>query len=338
MPAPSPAGPAPDRPRPRRAPAAGAVGAARVRRIRRAVLGWYERCGADVPWRPAPGRPGDPYAALVAAVCAQQTPMARVLPLYRRWMEALPTLADAASASRAEVLALWGDAGYPRRAVAIREAARAARARGGELPREEAELRALPGVGPFTAAIVRCFGYGEEVAAVDVNVARVLGRAVLGELDPTPPRRRAAIEELARRLLPPGDAGRWNPALMDLGAYACRARPRCDRCPLARLCSARPRFAAGERPPRRRRQPAYEGSDRQWRGRILRILRERARGAGSVAVDELLAHVAGSAGERDRAGALLDALAREGLAWRAAGRCGLGEAPGAAAADPAPER
>ena len=121
---------------------------------------------------------------------------------------------------------------------------------GGELPREEAALRALPGVGPFTAAVVRCFGHGEEVAAVDVNVARVLGRAVLGELDPTPAGRRAAIEDVARRMLPPGDARRWNPALMDLGAFACRSRPRCDRCPLERLCAARPRFARGEKAPR----------------------------------------------------------------------------------------
>ncbi len=314
------------------------VDAARVRRIRRAVLDWYERHGTDVPWRPQPGRPGDPYAALVAAVCAQQTPMARVLPLYRRWMEALPTLADAASASRAEVLALWGDAGYPRRALAIREAARAARARGGELPREEAALRALPGVGPFTAAVVRCFGHGEEVAAVDVNVARVLGRAVLGELDPTPAGRRAAIEDVARRMLPPGDARRWNPALMDLGAFACRSRPRCDRCPLERLCAARPRFARGEKAPRPRRQPAYEGSDRQWRGRILRILREEAAEGGSVGVEELLARVAEGRGGQERARRLLGALEREGLAWRAGNRCGLGEPPGAATGGPAAER
>ena len=293
------------------------------------MLAWYEEHGAEVPWRPRPGRPGDPYAALVAAVCAQQTPMSRVLPLYRRWMEALPTLAAAAAASRGEVLALWGDAGYPRRAVALREAARAALAGGGELPREERSLLALPGVGPFTAAIVRCFGYGEQVAAVDVNVTRVLGRAVWGELEPVRSAPRAEVERLAAALLPAGDAARWNPALMDLGAAACRARPRCGSCPLAGLCRARPRFARGERAQPPRRQPRYAGSDRQWRGRILRLLRGAAGpgGAGSVDVDSLLDGLAAAPGGRLRAGRLLDALVREGLVWRSGGRCGLGDAP-----------
>jgi A/G-specific adenine glycosylase len=313
----------------RAAPSAG-----RVRRIRRALLAWYAEHGADVPWRPAEGRPGDPYAALVAAVCAQQTPMARVLPLYERWMAALPTLADAARASRAEALRLWGDAGYPRRAVAIREAARlVVREHGGELPREEAVLLALPGVGPFTAAIVRCFGYGEQVAAVDVNVVRVLGRAVLGELEPVASLPAACAEALAERMLPPGEAERWNPALMDLGAMVCRARPRCNACPLARLCAARAGIARGERAAAPRRQAPYEGSDRQWRGRILRALREHAAGAEvddarpSLAVRTLVTRLAATLEERARVRRLLLALAAEGLAWRGGGRCGLGEAP-----------
>ncbi len=305
-------------------------------RVWRALLAWYAEHGADVPWRPSEGRPGDPYAALVAAVCAQQTPMARVLPLYERWMAALPTLADAARASRAEALRLWGDAGYPRRAVAIREAARlVVRDHGGALPREEAALLALPGVGPFTAAIVRCFGHGEQVAAVDVNVVRVLGRAVLGELEPVASLSGARAQELAKRMLPPGEAERWNPALMDLGATVCRARPRCDACPLARLCAARPRIARGERAAVPRRQPPYEGSDRQWRGRILRALRQHAASAEQagarqpMAVRTLVARLAATVEERARVRRLLDALAAEGLAWRSGARCGLGEAPSA---------
>ena len=299
------------------------------------MLAWYEQNGAEVPWRPGPGRPGDPYAALVAAVCAQQTPMSRALPLYRRWMEALPTLAAAASSSRAEVLALWGDGGYPRRAVALREAAQAAVAGGGELPRDEKALLALPGVGPFTAAIVRCFGYGEQVAAVDVNVMRVLSRSVWGELEPVRSVPRAEVERLAARMLPPGDAARWNPALMDLGAATCRSRPLCGKCPLERLCRARRRIARGEEAPPPRRQPRYEGSDRQWRGHILRILRAAAGagGTGSVAEESLMGGLAESPGERARAAGLLAALVREGLAWRSGGRCGLGEGPDVAAGE-----
>lgn len=268
--------------------------------------------------------------------------MARVLPLYRRWMAALPTLADAAGASRADVLRLWGDAGYPRRAVAMREAARIVVWRhGGALPRDGEALRALPGVGPFTAAVVLCFGYGEHVPVVDVNVTRVLGRAVLGELEPVASLPRVGVELLAVRMLPAGEAAKWNPALMDLGAAVCRARPRCDLCPLARLCAARPRFARGEHAATPRRQRRYEGSDRQWRGRILRALRGETASSGdpggaalgSVGVRALLGHLATTPEERARVRHLLDVLVAEGLAWRAGGRCGLGEAPVAAAAD-----
>ena len=160
----------------------------RLGRIRSLLLAWYDKQGEPFPWRDA----RNPYWALVAGVCSQQTPMSRVHPLWQRWIEAFPTVDAAARAERAQALRGWGDAGYPRRAVHLHEAAHRCEAEhGGRVPSDEAALLALPGVGPFTAAIVRSFGYGEDAPAVDTNVVRVIGRLVHGDLQPareTPPR------------------------------------------------------------------------------------------------------------------------------------------------------
>ncbi len=295
-------------------------------RVRSRLLAWYEAHGEDFPWRDA----RNPYWALVAGVCSQQTQMPRVLPLWRRWIEAFPTLEALAAADRAEVLRVWANAGYPRRALRLHEAARRClEAHGGRLPREEAALLALPGVGPFTAAIVRCFGFGEDASALDTNVARVLGRLLHGDLQPareTPP---AALRADARRLLRPGTAARWNPALMDYGARVCLPRPRCAACVVASWCAARPRFAAGEQAEPLRAQPPFEGSDRQWRGRILAALRDSRR---PLPVARLLETLREHGGRRAPAPArlrrLLDELCAEGFAWRRGGRCGLGAPPG----------
>lgn len=295
----------------------------RLGRIRTLLLDWYDEHGDDFPWRS--GR--DPYAALVAAVCSQQTQIARVLVLYERWMAAFPTIEAAAGATRVRVLRVWGRGGYPRRAVALHETSRiCVREHGGALPRDPEALLALPGVGPFTAAIVRCYGFGEDAVAVDTNIVRVIGRLIFGDLQPakeTPP---AAIELAAARLLRPGTAALWNPALMEYGAKVCAARPRCRSCPVGHLCAARPRFLAGEAAEPVRAQPAFEGSDRQWRGRILRELRAPANAEG-MRVATLAARLTSDAGERKRVRRLLVGLRSDGLAWSRAGRCGLGDAP-----------
>jgi A/G-specific adenine glycosylase len=182
-------------------------------------------------------------------------------------------------------------------------------------------LLALPGVGPFTAAIVASFGFGDDAAAVDTNVVRVIGRLVAGDLQPASETPRATLEALAERLLPPGQSARWNPALMDYGARVCTPRPRCEACVVATLCLARPRFAAGERAEPVRAQGRFAGSDREWRGRLMQALRDHE---GAWSVTRLLGRVAATAEERARARALLGQLATEGLAWIADGRCGLG--------------
>lgn len=293
----------------------------RVRTLRRRLLAWYAAEGGAFPWRGA----RDPYAALVAAVCAQQTQMSRVLPLWERWMAAFPTLGDAAAADAAAALRVWERAGYPRRALALVAAAQVcAREHGGALPRDEAALLALPGVGPFTAAIVRCFGWGDDGVAVDTNVVRVLGRVVHGDLQPARETPRGALLATAQRLLPRGDAARWNPALMDFGARVCTPRPRCEACVVQALCAARPRFARGERAVPQRRQPAYAGSDREWRGRILHALRAADR---PLTTHTLLVRTGADARAALRVRALLDALAREGFVAVERGRVSLGSLP-----------
>ncbi len=292
----------------------------RLGRIRSALLAWYAEVGQPFPWRT--GR--DPYLALVAAVASQQTQMSRVLQIYDRWTQAFPTLAALASARRSEVLRVWGRAGYPRRAVGLHETARICiDEHEGRLPRDEAALLALPGVGPFTAAIVRCFGFGDDAVAIDTNIVRFVGRVVLGDLQPAKESRASDLEAAATRLLRPGTAAEWNPALMEYGAKVCVPRPRCDECVVASLCAARPRFAAGERAEPVRAQTSFAGSDREWRGRIMTELREAD---GSLARPTLTRRMGTAGVDASTVRRLLDDLVREGLAWRAQGRVGLGEA------------
>ena len=178
--------------------------------LRDALLRWYAKERRDLPWR----RTADPYAILVSEVMLQQTQVARVVPRYLEWLARWPTAAALAAASRAEVLAAWVGLGYNRRALALHAAA-------AEVARDgwPEDLRALPGVGPYTAAAVASFAFGAQVAAVDTNVRRVAERLGRGAPD---------------ALVPPGRAADWNQAAMELGATVCTARtPRCGACPVA---------------------------------------------------------------------------------------------------------
>jgi A/G-specific adenine glycosylase len=288
--------------------------------VRRALLAWEGQHGSEFPWRHA----RNPYWALVAAVASQQTQMSRVFPLWERWTSAFPTLADAAAADRATVLRVWAGAGYPKRALALRETAlRCIAEHGGELPRELEALLALPGVGPFTAAIVQCFGFGDDGAAVDTNVVRVLGRLVYGDVQPALETPAAAIRVAAERLLPRSEAGAWNAAVMDYGAHVCVPKPKCDVCVLARMCEARSKFAEGALATPVRAQSRYDGSNRMWRGRIMRVL--RATDDGRVRTSALLREVARTQGDVVTVRAMLRALCDEGFAWQRAGWCGLGD-------------
>ena len=244
----------------------------RARAFRTRLLAWYGRHARDLPWR----RTRDPYRILVSEVMLQQTPVARVLPAYGRFLARFPTLAALRRAPLGDVLVEWGTLGYPRRARDLHRAARSVR----RLPTDPGRLDRLPGVGAYTSAAVACFSADAPVAFADTNIRRVLGRVLLGR---TASEREAV--DLDGAILPDGAAARWHHALMDLGATICTRRaPTCDRCPVYDQCAAKGPDAA---PPERRQAP-FATSDRRVRGAIMRILRERR----SIAAADLARRIA----------------------------------------------
>ena len=246
----------------------GAPGAGLVRPL----LAWYARSARDLPWR-ADDR--TPWGVLVSEVMLQQTPVARVLPVWHEWLRRWPTPADLAAEPPGAAVRAWGRLGYPRRALRLHRAAQQVVERhGGRLPDDLASLRALDGVGTYTAAAVATFAFGQRHAVVDTNVRRVLARAVEGRALPSPTLT-AAEQRLAVRAVPPDEAtaARWAIAVMELGALVCTARaPRCDQCPVADRCAWRLAGAPPYEGPARRGQ-SWAGTDRQVRGRLLAVLR-----------------------------------------------------------------
>jgi A/G-specific adenine glycosylase len=216
------------------------------------VLAWYARNARDLPWR-APGV--TPWAVLVSEIMLQQTPVARVLPEYLSWMTRWPTPAALAAEPAGEAIRQWGRLGYPRRALRLHETATILVARhGGSVPADLDALRALPGIGSYTAAAVASFAFGQRHAVLDTNVRRVLARLAAGQPWAGGASSAASVAErrLAESLLPaePAVAARWSVAVMELGALVCTAAsPRCDDCPVARECAwlaaGRPVPAAG---------------------------------------------------------------------------------------------
>jgi A/G-specific adenine glycosylase len=284
-----------------------------VRRFRRRLLVWGDQHRRDLPWR----RTRDPWRILVSEVMLQQTQVARVVPHYERFVGTFPTPSACARTGPAEVVRLWSGLGYNRRALNLHRTARIVVAEhAGTLPTGDAALRALPGIGAYTARAVRAFAFGEDVATVDTNAVRVLARCVAG----SPLSVRSAME-LGDRLVPKGRSWEFNQTIFDLGATICAAMPICARCPLRRQCTWRAdvaedpshapdpwRTSTTARP-----QSAFAGSDRQGRGRLLDALREGAVGRPG------LAEACGWPGDPARAERIASALVDEGFA-RWAGR------------------
>jgi A/G-specific adenine glycosylase len=241
---------------------------------------------------------------------AQQTQMSRVLPKYDEFIDAFPTIEALAAASPGSVLRVWAPLGYNMRGLRLlRAAKRIARER--EFPRSAAALECIEGVGPFTAGIVASFAFAEPVAAVDTNVRRIVER-LAGSTN-------RSVPAVAASLVTLRSPGRWNQAMMDLGALVCTARaPRCDACPVARWCRSRGKFARGtaraaeERAAYRSGTP-FRQSRRYYRGRIVDALRALPEGK-TIATDALRAHI-GESGriERESFDELIAALERDGL-------------------------
>ncbi len=246
-----------------------AVAEATIDRVRRTIIAWFESAARPLPWRE---EGTSAWAILVSEIMSQQTPVSRVEPRWREWMDRWPTPADLAQAPTAEVLHRWDRLGYPRRALRLQEAARVITTEhGGRVPATAAELERLPGIGAYTAAAVASFAHGERTTVLDTNVRRVLIRLFAGRERPTPaPSRRETA--WASELVPAEQHREWNASVMEFGALICTARgPRCESCPLSDLCAwnqaGRP--ASATRPAGQK----WAGTDRQLRGAIMGVLK-----------------------------------------------------------------
>src|SRR5438132_4132535 len=198
--------------------------------IRRQLLRWYDKVHRDLPWR----RTRDPYAIWIAETMLQQTQVATVVPYYERFLKAFPNVEALDRAPLPRVLTLWSGLGYYRRATNLKKSARALmRDYGARLPESYKALRALPGVGDYTAGALLSIAFGKPYPALDANARRALGRIF-------DPRNEKELRATAKRLVPTSRPGYFNQGLMELGATICVPQnPRCTECPVALSCAAR---------------------------------------------------------------------------------------------------
>ena len=210
------------------------VGPERAARFSRSLRVWFRRNGRDLPWR----RTRDPYRVLVSEAMLQQTQVTRVVDYYDRFLERFPTLGALAAAPPRRVRESWEGLGYYARARNLHALSRLVR----ELPDDPATLRALPGIGPYTAGAVASFAFEKRAPLVDTNVARVLRRVFAPRADFRTSRGQKTLWAIAESVLPRTGRSTWvhNQAIMELGALVCTARvARCDRCPVSSLCRSR---------------------------------------------------------------------------------------------------
>ncbi|MDY5589600.1 MAG: A/G-specific adenine glycosylase [Arcanobacterium sp.] len=239
-----------------------------------ALTQWYEHNARELPWRQGELTP---WGVLVCEVMSQQTPVARVAPIWTSWIHRWPTPHAMAQASPAEVLIAWDRLGYPRRALRLLECAQEVVAHyDGHLPQERSELLSLPGIGQYTADALLAFAFHQYSVVLDTNIRRVLARwhgAALPSAHPT-----AADRTTAAQFVPHDGhkAALWNQAIMEFGAVVCTAvRPQCTHCPVAELCGWRargfPQAASGTGPAPQK----FIGTQREARGKIMRVLRSK---------------------------------------------------------------
>lgn len=269
------------------------------------LLDWFATRGRELPWR----RPEcTPWGVLVSEIMLQQTPVARVRPVWHEWMARWPKPSALAAASHAEVLRTWGKLGYPRRALRLHATAEAiASEHADEVPCDVDTLVRLPGIGAYTARAVAAFAHGQRTPVVDTNVRRVMARAVSGAGDAGPASNTRDMAEV-EAVLPTQDnrAAQFSAALMELGALVCTARaPRCAECPLRDDCAWQragcPDYAGPAKPTQR-----FAGTDRQVRGLLLDVLRTTEEPVGKTRLDVIWA----DAPQRDRC---LESLLVDGL-------------------------
>lgn len=215
----------------------------KVKRFQAHIFEWWEVNARNLPWREDP----TPYNVLISEVMLQQTQVNRVIPKYQEFLEAFPNIESLANADTKTLLKVWSGLGYNRRALWLREAANQILERG-EFPRSDDELRSLKGIGPYTSRSILIFAFNENLAAVDTNIRRVFIASGFAEECTS----EKELQEIAESLLPKGRASDWHNALMDYGSDVLTAA------------------ATGIAPTSK--QPRFEGSSRQIRGKVLQLL------------------------------------------------------------------
>ncbi len=209
------------------------------------LLTWFAEAERPLPWR----RTYEPYGVWVSEIMLQQTQAERGARCFEAWMRRFPDLRSLAEADEEEVLAAWEGLGYYSRARNLHAAARwIMDMHGGRFPQAFEHIRALPGVGEYTAGAVAAIAFNQPVPAVDANVRRVLARVCDIDVPLDGPEAKNRLTETARALIPPDAPRLFNQALMELGALVCAKKPQCGRCPVAEFCLARRRGTAAERP------------------------------------------------------------------------------------------
>lgn len=273
------------------------------------LVEWYRANARDLPWR----RPGTTaWGVLLSEVMSQQTPVARVAPIWEEWVRRWPDPTSFAAAGADEVLRAWGALGYPRRALRLLECARTIVAEhDGEVPADVDALLALPGIGDYTARAIACFHFGQNVPVVDTNVRRVHERLIEGNFL-QPPAAKAELKKVAALLPHDGTGPTVSVAVMELGATVCTARsPECEVCPVRAHCAwqaaGRPAPSAEDAAAAKKRVQKFVGTDRQVRGKIMAVLRSASEPVGMGAIDAVWP----DASQRSRA---LFSLIEDGLA------------------------
>jgi A/G-specific adenine glycosylase len=232
------------------------------------ITSWFKKNKRDLPWRKT-----DAWGVLVSEFMLQQTPVNRVLPIYEEWMKRWPTAASLSKATPAQVITAWGRLGYPRRALRLHECAKEITHNlSGKIPENEAELRALPGIGEYTAAAITAFAFEKRSLVLDINIRRLYARLFDGVETPT---QAATKVEKSRyeELIPKREPHAWAAASMELGAVICTSQaPKCGICPVAHVCAWRSLDYPKSDVVKRRQ--SWHGTDRQCRGTIVQALRE----------------------------------------------------------------
>ena len=231
------------------------------------IIRWYRKNKRDLPWRST-----HPWGVIVSEFMLQQTPVSRVLPIWRQWLDRWPTPQALARASQADVIRAWGSLGYPRRALRLYESSKIiVNEFQNQIPQNIDELRKLPGVGEYTAAAIIAFAFNKKSLVLDTNIRRLFSRLIDGKEFPS--LHQTSHERESREKLIPKNAPMWAASTMELGALICTARnPKCDLCPVSTSCQWR--RAGYPKSKIAKRKQGWHGTNRQCRGTIMKSLRE----------------------------------------------------------------